>query len=555
MMKKVLLVMVVIVGLNVSAQVTNEGVPKSWDMVESKNTLESIKLPVLNIQKMQAEDEINDNIRTKPWRFGYKHEVKYSLDNSGLWTELPNGDRIWRILFESKGALSLNFLFDKYYMPEGGKIYLYNDDKSDLLGAYTSIQNQESGMLGTWLVEGDKIWVEYYEPKNVRGQGKINIAGVTHSYRSAATMKALGSSGDCNQDVDCPIGADFEPHRDELKKAVALMLVGTQSWCTGTLINNTNEDKKPYFLTANHCMFQDEGNPIPGVSAGAFSFRFNWISPDPVCAANTASTDGPQNMTISGSTLRVNNSDSDVVLLEINSAIPSDWDVNYAGWDRTDIAPSFVVGIHHPQGDIMKICRDNTGVIKNAQSIGGGPTAQTWDITTAGEGWELGVTEGGSSGSALFDNNGRIIGQLFGGAASCSGTNDNGLIDFYGRFGVSWDNGGTAATQLKDWLDPGNNNPTTFDTLQNVLSVNDEFLVQNITIFPNPTSGEIQVKASGLVGALNYEVFNMLGQLVKKNTLDDERIDLTGLSNNIYFIKIIETDSKKILVKKIILSK
>ena len=165
------------------------------------------------------------------------------------------------------------------------------------------------------------------------------------------------------------------------------------------------------------------------------------------------------------------------------------------------------------------------------------------------------MTEGGSSGSALFDNNGRIIGQLFGGAASCSGTNDNGLIDFYGRFGVSWDNGGTAATQLKDWLDPGNNNPTTFDTLQNVLSVNDEFLVQNITIFPNPTSGEIQVKASGLVGALNYEVFNMLGQLVKKNTLDDERIDLTGLSNNIYFIKIIETDSKKILVKKIILSK
>ncbi len=555
MMKKAILIFLTFsFSLNFFGQVTNEGTPASWDMVDSKNNITSIKLPKLNMKKIQAEDEINDKIRAKPWRFGYKHKVNHGLDNAGSWTSLSNGDRIWRILFESKGALSLNFIFNQFHMPDGGKVYVYSDDRTDLLGAYTAVQNQESGMLGTWLVEGDKIWVEYLEPKNVAGQGKLNIASVTHQYRSAETMKALNDSGACNKDVDCPIGADFESQRDVLKKAVSLILANGSDFCTGTLINNTNEDNKPYILTANHCFFRNDGSST-GANPATLAFRFNWISPTPICSGFTNSTNGPTNMTLSGSTMRVNNSDSDVVLLEINNPIPTDWDVNYAGWDRSGATPSFVVSIHHPSGDIMKIARDNSGVIKSSHSIDGGPVAQTWDITTAGGGWELGVTERGSSGGALFDQNGRIIGQLFGGAAFCNGTNDNGLLDFYGRFDVSWDNGGTAPTQLKDWLDPANTNPVTLDTKQNVLSVNDEFLVENISVFPNPTSGTVNVKATGVVGDLSYEVFNLLGQSLQSDLLQNETIQLNNLNSNIYFIKITEIETNKILVKKVVLSK
>jgi hypothetical protein len=179
-----------------------------------------------------------------------------------------------------------------------------------------------------------------------------------------------------------------------------------------------------------------------------------------VCATTSNSESGPTNLTISGGTLRARSTNADFCLVEINSEIPSDWNRVFAGWDRTDNFPDFTVGIHHPSGDVMKVCRDDDAPTKEVNA-----GAQTWEITGGGgQGWELGVTEPGSSGSPLFDDQGRIIGQLYGGAAACSGTNDNNAFDYYGRFGVSWDTGSSAATRLEDWLDPAGTNPTTIDS-------------------------------------------------------------------------------------------
>ena len=556
MLKKVLGVLFFSIATSLFAQVTNEGVPRSWNMSNVKSEIKAIKLPPFDLQKIKAEDEINDNNQAKPFRFGYKHHVDYGLNNAGYWNELPNGDRIWRILFESENALSLNFSFDKFVMPKGGKVYLYSDDRSDLLGAYTEIQNQKSEVLSTWIVKGHKVWIEYFEPKQVKGQAQLHISTAVHGYRSAQTMKTLGESGDCNHDVDCPIGSDFESHRDLLKKAVTLLLVNEQDWCTGTLINNTTEDKTPYVLTANHCLFDESGTQR--FSTSFISARFNWISPIPVCAATTASTNGPTNMTISGSTLKANNSDSDVVLLELSGAIPNDWDVTYAGWDRSDTTPSFVVSIHHPQGDIMKISRDDSGVIKAPHSIDGSPVAQTWEITTAGGGWELGVTEQGSSGSALFDNDGRIIGQLFGGGALCAGLDDNGALDFYGRFAVSWNSGSTAATRLSDWLNPAGIAPITLNSLENVLAVNDEFLEQNITIYPNPTTGEIFIDIGNNPDSkFTITIATLTGQTIYSKKINfssniSKRLDLSRYEDGIYYLSLFNVNQN--LIKKIILN-
>ena len=320
MLNKILLLILLTLTISLTAQVTNEGTPNTWEMTKSKlKVLKPIKLPEIDIQKIQAEDAVNDKLETKPWRFGYKHNVSYGIKNTGQWIETKSGGRVWRILFESKGALSLNFIFNEFYMPKGASVYLYSDDKKDLLGAYTEIQNQKSGRLGTWTVKGDKVWIEYFEPEEVKGQGKLNIETVTHAYRNREEyQKALGQSGNCNQDVDCPIGNDWEHLKEHNKKAVALILNGGNDWCTGTLVNNTNNNKTPYLLTANHCL--DSGG------TGDWSFRFGWVSSNISCASNTvASNSGPTNMSISGATLKANNSNSDVALIELNSAIPDSW--------------------------------------------------------------------------------------------------------------------------------------------------------------------------------------------------------------------------------------
>jgi hypothetical protein len=448
------LILSLIVGLYVFtsiAQVTNEGKPLSWKLGINQD-LAAKKLPTFDMEAVRAEDALNDGQFEKPWRFGFMHSVDLGFTD-GQWSTLENGDRIWRLVISSPNALSLNFIFDDFFLPDGASVYLYNNDKSDLLGAYTSAQNQDSGMLGTWLVQGDKIWIEYFEPAIVIGQGRLHIAKATHGYRNAETFnasKGLNDSGDCNLDIDCPIGTDWEDLKNLNKRAAGILLSGGSGFCSGALINNTQNDGTPYFLTANHCY----SNPA------AWSFRFGWISPNPVCAATTNSSNGPTTMTLSGGTLRARNAGSDFCLVEINQPIPADWNRVWAGWDKTDNFPIFQVGIHHPSGDIMKICRDDDPATKE---VNGG--AQTWEIVGGGSegGWELGVTEPGSSGSPLFDQNGRIIGQLFGGGAACAGTIDNGAFDYYGRLGVSWD-GGTAATRLRDWLDPSGSDPDTLDS-------------------------------------------------------------------------------------------
>lgn len=451
------------------AQVTNEVQPKSWKLDLESSKAHSMRS--FDLKSLQKEDVINDKNENQPFRFGYEHQVSLSLKD-GKWNRLKNGDKIWLLNIKSDGAKTLNFLFDEFNIPEGAKLYFYNNDKSDLLGAYTSSQNRDDMQFGTWLINGDDVWVEYYEPANARFNGQLHISKVVHGYRSVADIadlsKALNDSGPCNQDVDCPVGADFDSKKDDLKKAVALVLTGS-SFCSGSLINNTNNDLKQYFLTADHCL---------GSSLSNWSFRFNWRSPNPSCATTTNSTNGNFNQTLSGATLKANNAKSDFALLEIDAPLPTNWDIVWAGWDRSGDIPDFTVGIHHPRGDIMKVSRDNDSPSKNTRPFGDTENLDNWFL----EEWELGVTEPGSSGSPLFNQNGKIIGQLAGGAAACEGTSNNGEFDYYGRFDVSWDFGEKASTRLKDWLDPSNSGVSNLDQypITEILDNDVAIIVENI---------------------------------------------------------------------------
>lgn len=436
-----LLLMFVAIG---TAQVTNEGKPMGWKD-RSLDKLEAYALPSFDLAKLQAEDAVNDKDKNKPWRYGYEFLVDHNLQNSGQWTTLANGDRIWRIRYSSEGAQTLNFLFSDYYMPRGGRVYLYNNERTDLLGAYDAQQNNEKRELGTWLVTGNDIWIEYYEPAAVKGQGKLEIFKVVHGYRSLSSVLKnpdddINLSGNCNYDVNCYMD-DIDGLKDINKKSVALIIVANTAFCTGALINNTSNDGTPYFLTANHC--------ADGQNVSQWAFRFNWISTNPVCSGSQPSVNNAPNyyQTVSGAQLKAKREESDFCLLEITSNLPEAWDLVWAGWDRSEITPESTFGIHHPAGDIMKACRDIDAPILSNES-----GEFMWQVLN----WDLGVTQGGSSGSPLFDQEGRIIGQLYGGSSACDGNVDNGGDDIYGRFGISWDAGSTPATRLKDWLDPTN---------------------------------------------------------------------------------------------------
>ena len=441
-MKKFLLPLILL-GNFAFAQVTDQGTILSKTIAQN-TAVQHVILPEIDIERYKSEDEINDLNPIKPFRFGAELDTNYTAQNSGTWVTLPNGDRIWRLTLESKNALTLNFLFNDYQLSPNAKLYMHNEE-GQFLGYYTANENNKTQQVISWPIDGSRITVEFYEPATEIGQSTFEISKVVHGYRTVRTMdngtKGLNTSGHCNVDVGCEAGNPWEMQ----KQAVALVLNGTQEWCTGTLVNNTAQDGTPYFLTANHC----RNNNTPN-----WSFRFKWISENPDCATTAPSGDGPRIYSMSGAEIVSRNTGTDFMLLRLNNEIPVDWNLTFVGWDRTGTVPENVTGLHHPDGDIMKIAQYFTAPLQTSRySISG------WEIPA----WDLGVTEGGSSGSGLFDHNGRIIGQLYGGEAACSGLVDNGKHDNYGRFDVSWEGGGTPATRLKDWLDPTNSGVMTTD--------------------------------------------------------------------------------------------
>jgi hypothetical protein len=446
------------------SQTTDMKNPVSWNSkINLGKKLQAVEMPGFDQTLINAEDALNDPLKNAPWRFGYKYETNITLQNNGTWTDLPGGNRIWRAEIVASGALTINLTLEKVNFPEGAYLYLYDIDKTHTVGAYTSRNNHPSGELGTDLVHGDHIVVEYFEPAEVRGQGEFTINGVTHGYRSLNIIqksleKALNSSGDCNYDARCavdPYVGGLSAWDDQIR-SVAMIVTNGSGICTGALINNSCDDGTPYFLTANHCL---------GGGTGNWLFRFNWDIPEGnagMSCATTANTPTSFNnssnydqTTVNGATILVSGTGADHGLLLMDNMTVTDatnWGLFYAGWnnDDTENAVTEVTGIHHPSGDIKKICRayENGGSdnIHHANAAG----AAVWYM----DAWDEGVTEPGSSGSPLFDQNGRIIGQLYGGSAACQGTSANGY-DYYGRLGVSWDLG------IGTYLDPASCGGTT----------------------------------------------------------------------------------------------
>lgn len=551
-MKKVLFSIFLIISLTFGfAQESSDGNPISWSL--NLENIEPIELPPLDLELIQQEDAINDLDKSLPWRYGVTRPIILDTEASGVWTRLDDGGRIWRVAIKSPDALNMSVNFNDFHLPQGGRLQLFNGDRTDKSKVYLNQHNRSSKVLGSWFITGDVIWVEYFEPAFAMGGVTLEIGSIIHGYRMGRInayvdgTRGLNDSGDCNYDVNCFVGSDFETKKNLVKKAVALLNLGNGHLCSASLVNNTLYNKKPYLLTANHCL--DNSDPA------LWSVRFNWMSPGPICGSIENSADIQSNFTMSGATLRASHSNSDFALVELYNSIPTSWDVAFAGWDNSDDLPQYQVGIHHPNGDIMKICRDDDVAMKEDAN-----GTEVWLIKGVsagnGNGWEIGTTESGSSGSPLFNEEGRIIGQLYAGQSFCNGTENNGDYDVYGRMASSWNFGTSSETRLEDWLDPIGSGVTTIDVLENALSITDIELIGSLDIYPNPASDYITIMNTQYPN-LTYRFYDVLGKEVQAGNVSnsENRISVYGLEEGIYFLHLVDQDTQNDITKKIIVDK
>ena len=425
-------VVVMLTTTDIQAQVSVGGTPLSWNSAHSIGTT-TIALPIVDEAALLLEDEARLLNGEKSTRFGYNHEVAIDVLSSCVW-ETTSTHEIGRLSIQSEGARSINLIFNDFYLEEDVSLFVYNESREDVIGAFTSLNNKAYRAFSTLPLPGDVLTLEINAPLGSRTDfTAVQLETVTHAYKdlfNQSLEKGLGQSGSCNVNVNCPEAAGWEDQR----RSVARILVNGNDHCTGALINNTGSDATPYFLTANHCLTGNVSNWV---------FWFNWESP--TCnPTQNSSYDG-----ISGSTLLASCSNSDFALLELSQEVPLEYNPYYAGWSAENTAPTSAVGIHHPSGDIKKWSYDGDASVSSEWGGWGSSGTNThWEVLD----WDIGTTEGGSSGSPLFDQNKRIVGQLHGGAALCG----NDFSDLYGKVANSWDCQNQNSGRLDVWLDPSN---------------------------------------------------------------------------------------------------
>ena len=396
------------------------------------------------------------------YRIGVASTVNITPTNSGIWSTLPNGDRKWQLVVKSPGAEALSFLFETFKL-YGASTLVITDLKCKLVhNPLTSDDVESHFRQHAALCFGDELLLTLIEPKYTQSS-EIFLDRVMYNYRSTGntTSQKINESDPCQVNVNCsPVGDLWQ---DEKKGVARIYIIegNFAGYCTGSLINNTSQDCKPYFLTALHC----------GVSATAanmtqWKFYFRYESPN---CTNPSIAGTLDDYFITGCVKKADSGDgggdsgSDFLLVQLGTTAneaatitklkTANFSAYWNGWNANSTASTGTTSIHHPAGDIKKISTASGSTVNAAWNGNGLPSH--WRVSWTSNLNGHGVTEGGSSGSPIFNNNqGYIIGTLTGGSSTC---NNQSSPDYYGKMSYHWTSNGTANNlRLKPWLDPTN---------------------------------------------------------------------------------------------------
>ena len=471
MLKKTLSFLSLFYSLAFYSQISEGGAPYSFTHRTPMQIDEAeIKAPT-NAEIQQAT--LNNKLS---YCVGVLKDVNLSQDTAGTWVTNYDGSRSWFLKITCKDAIGLTLHYNNLFIPQGGSLFLYNENKNHILGKFTSSRNFNNPITHTQIVEGESTIIEYHEPKGTKEKLSISINQLGYIFRgfedylshfNSGKLNKLTKADPCQVDVACsPENNGWSSQID----AVVHFTFIQQNYvyvCSASVINNTAQDCTPYILTAWHC-----GDHTANQNLSGYTWYWNYQKTS--CQPNNNGTNPSKgNETMINGTVRstsgsgtLNNppgnnqlAGSDFTLIELSNNIPNSYNAYYAGWDRSNSSASSGVSIHHPAGSAKKISTF-TSSLSNATYNGGAYNAHwavNWSATTNGHG----VTEGGSSGSPIFNQSKRIVGQLSGGSSTCNSPN---YSDLYGKMSENWTSNGTSnGAQLAYWLDPTNSNATYMD--------------------------------------------------------------------------------------------
>jgi hypothetical protein len=345
------------------------------------------------------------------------------------------GGSVLKLDVASAGAAALRVGLAVGAWPDGVELRVAGTVFADTIyatdGATARNAADPGGVYWTAVTDGERQRLELFVPQGIDPASvRIVVDSVSHlavgPQGDDGDGKALGDSGSCHNDVACRARL-FPQAFTDLKNSVARVVYqsgGGTYTCTGTLLNDTAQVTQiPWFFTAHHCV----GNDAEASSVTTF-----WNYETPSCNLNRS---GPNIQLQGGAQLVYSEASTDGSLLRLNSTPPAG--AVFLGWNAEPVtAPTAMLSMHHPRGDIKKVSiGSHTGLIDNVR-VDGQVVTSALRVR-----WFEGTTETGSSGGGFFtgaDGGGyQLRGGLAGGTASCSNvgrTEAAGNVDYYSRF-------------------------------------------------------------------------------------------------------------------------
>ena len=529
------------------AQISHGGRPLPLAMTRSTQEEMFVDLPAFDISEQLRLDSLEESDLRSGYRFAYKFMTDYTPENSGIRFTTQDGTSVWRLGIRSANALSLNLMFTEYELPEGASLYLYNRDQTQIIGSFNHLNNSRRSILPVSPIEGDELIIEYQEPANAGFHGKLTVGEVNHGYRNFKQSSPQPDQDDFNCIPALACYQDTTDGYNDIGRSVVLLIINGITGCTGTLVNNTANDKKPYILTASHCLNNQFTikNPDYEEIAGTVVCFFNYNSPN--CSPVEM---GPTDQSVASAHYRAVNEKTDMALLELQDMPPADYQPYYAGWNASDAGFPPYAGIHHPSGSPKRLnlslenCELST--YPYYQILGFDRNAH-WKVKR----WVSGCTAGGSSGSPLFDKDNLVVGGLTGGFSDCA----NPVNDYYYALKYSWAPSEEKNKQLKYWLDPLNLDRLVCNGLDPRSSETDLeqiYFREGTSIAVDKEQKTLFINLRGPIRQAGLSIISMEGKTLRKWKIENEQttIPLGSIPPGVYIVQV--TSDNKLYTQKII---
>ena len=410
-----------------------------------------------NLEDIQKELEVKSELTGRemigvvlPLDLGFFEEATYvELADRGVWS----------LEVQAPGALATCLYFDDFHLPVGSELRFETPDgaydKTWVEGPLGAFENNDARQWSNNEVPGESLWMIYECPLGVTEQAALDIYGLGYFARHQNFPTPWqhnnvrgGGSAECQVDVNCPEGEGWECEKNSVVRLRITTAEGI-GLCTGAMVNNTARDCRQLMLSAFHCVNDLEADDWNVLKV---QFNYEYFECGGTSSINSRTRTGVTPLTDSNDMPGGNNTGSDFVLCEVNQTIPDNWQPFYAGWDASGYNGASGVSIHHPNGDRKKISTF-TSPLTSDSWLPWTSTNAHWRVIWSPTETDHGVTEGGSSGSPIFEENHRIIGTLTGGGSFCSQPYQ---ADLYGKMSYHWDGPNPIPTsaKLKAYLDP-----------------------------------------------------------------------------------------------------